>query len=264
MARERKKREEKQGGAPEWMVTYGDMMGLLLCFFVLLLSFSTISEKEFKTAMVSLQGALGVFKHNQAIVPIDLMSRSGEKGRQRIKSLAVKLKEQLQVAGKASDIKVELNEQGELKISFPEGVLFDTARAELRNDAYPVLTKVGGLIRELPDALYEVRGHTDNRPLKTTTQYRDNHELSYFRADAVARFLSRTSEIALDSFETVACGAGQPVATNDTEEGLQANRRVELYVRASLTDEEKARIAATGNTSGIQETQEAAAQPPER
>jgi len=76
-----------------------------------------------------------------------------------------------------------------------------------------------------------VRGHTDSLPTGTSAQFRDNYDLSYFRAYSVAERLSAVGGVPEEQFEIVAAGSNQPVATNATEEGRQANRRVELYVR---------------------------------
>ncbi|HQE77107.1 MAG TPA: flagellar motor protein MotB, partial [Candidatus Hydrogenedentes bacterium] len=69
MPKEKRKRGgEEPSGAPGWMVTYGDMMSLLLCFFVLLLSFSSVSEKKYSQAVQSLKGALGVLPRNLSVI----------------------------------------------------------------------------------------------------------------------------------------------------------------------------------------------------
>ena len=72
MARGKRSRDEEGtgGGAPGWMVTYGDMMSLLLTFFVLLISFSTIHEEDFQKAIASLQGALGVMPRELALIQL--------------------------------------------------------------------------------------------------------------------------------------------------------------------------------------------------
>src|SRR5690606_4418358 len=82
----------------------------------------------------------------------------------------------------------------------------------------------------------EVRGHTDNRPI-SGAGYRDNFDLSYERAKNVMLYFTRQGGLPQDEFEVIACGESQPIATNETEEGRQANRRVELFVRGDFGEE---------------------------
>lgn len=231
MAR-RDRRKAEEPGVPGWIVTYGDMMSLLLCFFVLLLSFSIIDERKFTKAVVSLRGAFGVLPKLTSVVGEQTKPR--KRAPEEMHRLARKLRRKMQVAGREGDVKIEFDKEGGLKIVLPNQVLFDTARAELRPNSYGVLQSVAELLSELQDCFIEVRGHTDSRPLVSSAKYRDNYDLSYGRADAVARRVHVTGRIPLNQFEIVACGPGQPVATNQTEDGQQANRRVEIYVRGAL------------------------------
>jgi len=228
MAREKKQSSEPPG-APGWLVTYGDMMSLLLCFFVLLLSFSTISEEDFNQAMGSLQGALGVLPRFSGV--LESMQIQSRQARNKMEEAARRLRRQLQVVGKEQDVKIEYDALGGLKISLPSAVLFDSGSATLRPEAYPVLQDVAEVLGDMPDTFIEVRGHTDTATLINAVRFRDNYDLSYFRADAVARQLNLFGAVPMEQFEIIACGPSQPLATNNTEEGRRANRRVEIYVR---------------------------------
>ena len=232
--RRKKQSAEEGGGAPAWMVTYGDMMSLLLTFFVLLLSFSTISQEDFEKAMMSLQGAFGILPQYRTMVQINPLPKVSRETAQAIERLARELRRRLQVLGKEDDVDIKYDKQGGLKISLPSKILFDTARAEIKEEAYPFLADLAELLAGIPNAFVEVRGHTDSRPLISTARYRDNYDLSYARADAVTRYIVTVGGMPIDRFEIIACGPGQPVATNDTPEGQQANRRVEVYVRGQL------------------------------
>lgn len=236
-SRDRKKKSDEPAGAPGWMVTYGDMMSLLLCFFVLLLSFSTISEKKYSQAIQSLKGALGVLPRNLTTVEVLPAPRTGRPVARSIEQLARRLQHRLQVTGRAQDINIDIGKQGELRINLPSRILFDSAKSELKPDAVPVLDDLADIIKDLPGAFIEVYGHTDSRPLTPGAFYRDNYDLSYGRAKTVTFHLSDRGGIPRERFEMVACGPSQPVATNETEEGQQANRRVELRVRGDLSEE---------------------------
>lgn len=231
MARQRKKSEFKIE-VPGWIVTYGDMMSLLLCFFVLLLSFSTISEEAFNQALSSLQNALGVLEMNQSIV--NPMPRRTQESPEDVEEVARKFQENMQVLDKDSDVKVRFDEEGGLKISLPNDILFQGSNATLRPEAYPVLNGLAEVLKDVPNAFIEVRGHTDGRPVSAGGLYRDNYELSYKRAETVWQRLTQVGGLPSDQFEIVACGPSQPIATNDTPEGRQANRRVDIFVRGAF------------------------------
>lgn len=233
----RKKPADEPGGAPAWMVTYGDLMSLLLTFFVLLLSFSTISEEAFNEALLSLQGALGVLPSELTMVQINPQPKKVRPSYKSIEELARKLRRRLQVEGKLEEVQVEFDQEGGLKINLPSRILFQSGQLTLSSEAYALLDDLAELFGELPEALFEVRGHTDSQPLSRTNELRDNHDLSGVRADIVARYLGEKGQIDLNRFEIIHCGAGQPIMPNDTPEGREANRRVEIGVRGMFTDD---------------------------
>jgi chemotaxis protein MotB len=243
MPRDKKKKADAPAGAPAWMTTFADLMSLLMTFFVLLLSFSTIADPmKFDQAMMSLRQAFGFLPQNLAVVPINLQPQSKYKTPQSIDRLARRLRRKLQVMGREKDIALQLDEDGGLRINLPSQILFDSARAELKPAAFGIMDDIGALLAEVPNATIEVRGHTDSRPLTSGGRYRDNWELSFGRAKAVTERLAFAGGIDRNQMEIHALGPSQPVADNETPEGLAANRRVELYVRGELSSEELATI----------------------
>jgi chemotaxis protein MotB len=241
-----KRRQEEARGAPGWVVTYGDMMSLLLTFFVLLLSFSSVSEEEFQKAMSSLRGALGVLKSDSSLIELRMaVPRPTARTPRSVERMARELRWRLQVQGKAKDISMEFDEAGGLKISLPSHVLFDSARAELRPAAFPLLGDVSDVLADVPSAVVEVRGHTDSRPLRSSAQFADNLDLSYARAKSVQSVLVERGAVAPERCEIIAKGPYAPVADNATPEGRQANRRVEIYVRGELTQEELEKLGGS-------------------
>jgi len=219
----------EQRGAPAWLITYADLMSLLLTFFILLAAFSTVNHGKINQALSSIQHALGV----RPLAPMSLPAPNYPVP-QAIERVARELQRRVQVMGQEEMLTVTFEGEG-LRIVLPEKATFDTGQAELKPDCYQALDAIGDLLSTLGGgARVEVRGHMDTRPLLSTEHFRDNHELSYARADAVARRLSQVGKMPLEQFESIACGAGQPMATNDTSEGQQANRRVEIFVRAEV------------------------------
>lgn len=238
MAKEKKC--ECAQGAPLWVVTFGDMMSLLMTFFVLLLSFATLEEpKRYTETLLAIKGAFGVLPQEQTLVQINPAPAPMKKPSERQETSARKIQRSMQLNQVSEDVMVKYDEAGGIRITLPAALLFEAGGTDLLPEAYPMMNDLADILAELPGAFYEIRGHTDDTPLGEGSQYRDNVDLSFARADGVARYLNQVGRIPLQQFEIVACGAGQPAAPNNTAEGRAANRRVDIYVRSLLTRAEE-------------------------
>jgi chemotaxis protein MotB len=225
MPRPRRRRFEADSGHA-WILTYADLMSLLLTFFILLAAFSTVNDRKVHQAISSIQDALGV----QPMVPIT-PAVPGNPAPEKLQHVARELQRRLQILGKTDALQVKFEQDG-LRMVLPETISFDTARADLKPESEPVLSNIGEIIGQIaPDCAVEVRGHTDSRPLSGSLRFRDNYDLSYARADVVARRIAQAGSIPMERFKITACGPGEPVAPNQTPEGQQANRRVEIFIR---------------------------------
>jgi outer membrane protein OmpA-like peptidoglycan-associated protein len=109
-----------------------------------------------------------------------------------------------------------------ITLNMPGNITFKTDSADLNASFFDVLGSVGKVVNEFGQTVIEVAGHTDSTG---SEQY--NQQLSARRADSVAAYL-RTRSVRADRIITVGAGEAHPVATNDTPEGRQLNRRVEL------------------------------------
>ena len=125
-------------------------------------------------------------------------------------------------------VKVEMQGKG-LVITFVSEVLFDSGKAKLRHDSFPKLDKVADVLNTtVADLNVGIEGHTDNQPIKRSG-WKSNWELSTARALSVLHYLSDKS-VAEPRLAAIGYGEYKPVATNDTKEGRQANRRVEIVI----------------------------------
>lgn len=237
MAKEKKC--ECEAGAPAWVVTFGDLMSLLMTFFVLLLSFSTMEKpKELEEAVIAIRGAFGVMPENLTMVQINPMPVRMKRLPKEAKETARELAEEIQIAGQSENVKLQFDDTGALKIDLPEEVLFEPGQATLKQESFLFLSGLSEILAEIPDVFFDVQGHSDNTPVGTNSPFVDNHHLSFARADQVMRYLSRYGDIPIDRFEVGAAGSGKPLVSNTTEAGRQANRRVEISVKGLLSDEE--------------------------
>ena len=126
--------------------------------------------------------------------------------------------------------------EGGLVIVLSDKVLFDSGKADIKENAYPVLDKVSKvLIREVPDKNIGISGHTDNVPI-TYSNWKSNWELSSARATSVLYYME---EKGVPSKRLSATGYGEhrPVASNDTSEGRALNRRVEIVILPEFVEE---------------------------
>ncbi len=115
-------------------------------------------------------------------------------------------------------------------------VLFNSGKATLMPQGKAALHNAAQIIRtQYPNARIEVAGHTDNEPIKYS-HYKSNYDLSVARARAVVRYMTETEGLGASNFTTVGYGESRPVASNDSSQGRQKNRRAEIIVRHRGTD----------------------------
>lgn len=245
------KDDECPEGLPGWLATFGDLMSLLLTFFVLLLSFSSTEEVKFNKAMGSLRASLGVFDSEPELSqPIRVampMVRGSVAQSQNIRKSAEELEKSLTDEGFEGDISLE-GTASSLVIRIQTPVLYNIGGAVLSRDIKPVLDKIVMLLKLLPNEVV-VQGHTDNQPI-SRGRYGSNWELSYQRAVSVVRYLiapDDDSRLALEEIQSIpgrvenigvypkrvsAEGYGEyrPLEPNTTEAGRARNRRVGIHI----------------------------------
>jgi chemotaxis protein MotB len=232
-------------GAPEWMVTFGDLMSLLLTFFVLLLSFSQMDVSKFKELAGSLERAFGVQQKkpvydtpkgmtisvrdfDQAIVEQPKVGDNQIENEQlddtieQLRQLLAPLEAQGLIELDANDDYLILRLLGH--------VTFDSGKAELKPDIMPTLRTIGELIGETKRNVF-VAGHTDNVPIRGGT-YRSNLELSVARAASVVDFFLDERLLPPNKIATMGFGEYRPLVPNDSEVNRRKNRRVEIILAA--------------------------------
>jgi len=229
--------------APGWMITYGDMMTLILCFFVLLFSFSRIDLARFQDVIISVQGALGILEGGSSLAPEAFPGGAGEEAilrwqaeQRRLEDIMGKIREYAEENNLQGKIQTSLDERG-LTIRFLDTALFDLGKADLKPEAQAILDNVAGILKTLPNPI-RVEGHTDNLPINTY-RFPSNWELSATRATTVVRYLAEKHGIPPERLSAAGYGEWRPVVPNDTPEQRAQNRRVDIVVlRADLARQE--------------------------
>jgi len=131
-------------------------------------------------------------------------------------------------------VRLEMQEKG-LVLTVVGDLLFDSGKAAIRREADPVLDKVGGFLKDnVPNLNVGIEGHTDNQPIKHSG-WKSNWELSTARALSVLHYLVNQEGISPNRLSAIGYGEYRPVASNDTKEGRQLNRRVEIVIMPKVT-----------------------------
>lgn len=234
----KKKKKEGVKGA-NWMDTYGDMVTLLLTFFVLLYSFSSIDSNKWESLVAALSGNKSVLSEKNTVPDVEYsdqaieeeeLSSDGEVSVENAEELYQKIKEYIEENGLTEDVAASRNGD-EVRIRFTSTVLFDLGRAEIKPEGFNILNDVAYALGEYSNTIEMVRieGHTDNLPI-STKEYPSNWELSTARAVNVLKYLIENNGLPANILSAVGYGEYHPFADNSTEEGRRINRRVDFVI----------------------------------
>jgi chemotaxis protein MotB len=233
-----KRREEPEKGAPGWMVTFGDMMSLLLCFFVMLVAMSEIkADERFEQVMQSLRDAFG-YQGGLGVVPSEEPPQVSLL--QRLESIVIP--KRVKKMGDSDDegiegrvFRVTQIREG-LQITVGGRISFDRFSAILKPEADALIAQLAEKVRGHTTKL-EVRGHATREPLPEDAEFSDWYDLSYARAKAVASALVKHG-VDRRRLRVTACGATETLVAQAYTESRQAtNRRVEIIVTESVISE---------------------------
>lgn len=265
----RKKKEEAAApGAPAWMATFGDLMNLLLCFFIVLFAFSSVDAEKYEEIATSFSNSFSIFDSGGTSVILDGqlissgvsqlneldeyfndMGKNNESDNSEeldgLEAYEQQQKEQQQAATESlyDEISSEVNlKQLEdlidldmdknyqyVRISLNGAILFDSGKADVKKEAIPILSKVGDILKIYDGFLIKVEGHTDNEPI-TNNVYKSNMWLSTARATTVFEYFINKKALDPDTIEASGRSEYDPIADNNTPEGRAKNRRVEIKI----------------------------------
>jgi chemotaxis protein MotB len=223
----KKKCPECESGAPAWMVTYGDMMTLLLTFFVLIVSFSSTEVVKFKAAMESVREGLGIWSGNSSPVP-NVYLRNLEEQRTQTDSVIEEV-EEMQLQDSALELIEVYNTPQGVRLILSDSLLFNSGSSDLTPVFEGLLLRIGEMIQTRSFDLIRVEGHTDNIPINTP-RFPSNWELSALRAVQVVKYLAEQASIAPEKLSGAGYGEFRPRATNESPPGRARNRRVEIFL----------------------------------
>ena len=259
--------DEVEEGAPGWVTTFADLMSLLLTFFVLLYSMSELKVENFFIAAESLREAMGSTAETPPDSIVGLMMESADPetiinplnsesnegsgvddeveqvAREYLLLLEQQLRSSVEEAGlDESMINISRDDDG-LYLRIRNAALFESAQVQVRPEAEALLVTLASITSEIAIPTI-VAGHADSRPISTPA-FASNWELSAARAAGVARLMFESGHPAA-RLEVESYGEHRPLASNDSEEGQSANRRVELFFSREYVERLAQRLEEQG------------------
>lgn len=249
-------RRRKSGNAlPGWMLTFADLMTLLLTFFILLLSFSKMDVARYKAIAQSMQKAFGggsviptagagsamlitalptraaprTTSAAEAVVlpastsgprPVNAVPRG-------VETLAARLIDRFEPQIASGDMKVRYDAH-KVTVRFPENATFPSGSAQLKSPMKPIIDRMVKVLAQCPGRI-EVDGYTDNQPI-VSSKYRSNWDLSAARAVSVVHQLILNRQIGAEEVTAAGHAETHPLVANDTPAHRARNRRVEINI----------------------------------
>ncbi len=219
-----------------WIVTYADLVTLLLVFFVLMFSISTMNLNKFKNVIRSIQVNLG--EENPAVGLLEIISEPEPQEKKfsieditGIKSREQKMMDDINdiiEEKQLGDYVVIARADGKIMVRIRGAVLFESGAAILNTGSKPILDQIVRLIHDYSEYNVNIKGYTDNVPIETK-EFPSNWELSSIRATKVLKYLIRNG---IDPMRLTATGYGEllPLVANDSSENRSINRRVEFVL----------------------------------
>lgn len=211
----------EDGDKDRYLITYADLITLLLGLFIILYAMSNIDVNKYKGVVSALGNIFGnessgnVLNSSSSIIP-----KPSDK-------LAEDLYRLVERYNYENSIRLEENERG-VTIHILDDILFPPGRATLNENSKTVLNRLADVIRTLPNDI-RIEGHTDNIPINTP-QYPSNWHLSVDRALSTAYYLIQQEGISADKVSVVGYAEYRPIAPNDTPQSRSLNRRVDIVI----------------------------------
>lgn len=267
----KRKPDEPPKGAPAWQSTFADLMNLLLCFFVMLFSMSTVDAQKFELIAASFNQTFSIFSAGATAIGDGILISNGvsqlneldnymystgkgkegenkpdgledatetveKEGLKESEELAEKIEEALEEKNLGKEIDIEFTSQY-VQLTLNGAILFDSGKVDIKEEALPLMNQLGIILQRFATGTIEIEGHTDNVPM-SGSKYANNDELSSGRALSVFYYLEQNTTLDMSRVKHSGRGEYVPIADNSTEEGRARNRRVEIKIYNSLSSYE--------------------------
>ena len=249
----KRKPDEPPKGAPAWQSTFADLMNLLLCFFVMLFSMSTMDAQKFEQLAASFNQTFSIFSAGASAIGEGILISNGvsqlnelddyinSTGRdaegdmipEDLKTAVEVMEEALEERNLDKEVDIEFTSQY-VQLTLNGALLFDSGSVEIKEEAMPLMQQLGIILQRFSEGVIEIEGHTDNVPM-SGAKYSNNDELSSGRALSVFYYLEENTTLDMSKIKHSGRGEYIPIADNSSEEGRSKNRRVEIKIYNALS-----------------------------
>ncbi|NLN77794.1 MAG: flagellar motor protein MotB [Armatimonadetes bacterium] len=233
----KKKADAGHENHERWLLTYADMITLLMAFFIMMYSMSVLNLSKFQEAAISIRSGFGGTMSGQGK---SIMNSSGSfsakpspiGGEGTVSTMKIMgplieyIKKDPQLKRNAG---VTIDDRGVVISILSDNMLFEPGRADIRADTRPLLNKIAELLYKIENNV-RVEGHTCNLPPKAGGRYPTNWELSTARATNVLRYLVEDKGLNAELFSAAGYAGTHPAAPNDIEQNRRKNRRVDIVI----------------------------------
>lgn len=238
----RKKKPEKEGNSERWLLTYSDLITLLMIFFIVLYAMGNTDATKYKALseglnaamggnggknIIGTDGAVGVSIDDSNWKPADtnVVSQSPEDA--KLEDVQKKIDGYINNSGLKGSVTTEIEDKG-LVVSIKDALFFGSGKADINASYEQRLIEIGKFLGQI-DNYVVVEGNTDNVPMSNYL-FKDNIDLASGRANNVMRVLITEAGISPSRIASRSNGEYRPIATNDTAEGRAKNRRVDIFI----------------------------------
>lgn len=231
-----KRRQKAPEDSSDWMGTYGDMVTLLLCFFVLLYSISSVDQVKWENLVKSMNPEAA----ETSQIVTDTMEKEGTENvpgantteiDQKFDEMYDNLLKMQDASGEVADIQIAKGD-GYQFITFKDNVFFDGDSYVLRDEGKTVLDTFSSVIASASDAIKEIQvlGHTSQAEPNIPNEVMTDRVLSATRSAVVVAYVQQKNIIEPKKLVSAGYGQFRPIDTFDTFEGRARNRRVEILI----------------------------------
>lgn len=209
---------EEDNDKDRYLITYADLITLLLGLFIILYAISNIDLNKYQKLMTSINSTFGGSNTKIKVIEVKELKKT---------DLKSGIEDLINNYGYKDYLKVEENQRG-VTIHILEDILFPSGTADLKESSVNVLSRIAGILKMLPNDI-RIEGHSDNIPINNSI-YPSNWHLSVSRALNTAYHLINVEKLPADKISIVGYSEYKPIASNDSFEGRRQNRRVDIII----------------------------------
>lgn len=240
-ARGRKRKQEGHENEERWLITYADMITLLMAFFLMMYSMSVLNVAKFRDLAISVRsefgtaamaGGLGIMRGNGSDADQPVIAPQG--GKMDLIAAMGEMQDFIEEQDLQGEVEATIDERGLVFTILTDKALFAKGKATFTDETRGVIAEIGKLIKEMPNPVV-VEGHTCDLPI-STAEFPSNWELSTARATNVLRYLGGQAGILKSRLSASGYADSRPKLPNTSEESRAKNRRVEIVVAGESED----------------------------